>query len=69
MREIADVVWKICQKGVFGDSPSLSFAQSMETLEAMIVDGWVLATLNPKRPLLRVEFQEEGYMMEFVDPN
>jgi flavin-dependent dehydrogenase len=68
MRDIADVVWRICQKGAFGENPSLSFARAMETLEAMIVDGWVLASLNPKRPLLRVEFQEEGYMMEFVDP-
>lgn len=68
MREIADVVWKICQKGVFGN-PSLSFSRAMETLEAMIVDGWVQASHNPKRPLLRVEFREEGYMMEFIDPS
>jgi len=68
LREIADVVWDVCQKNVFGDNPQASFASAIEVLEAMVTDGWVTATRNPSRPLLKVRYQEEGYMLEFIDP-
>ena len=67
MREIADVVWSICQKGVFGDDPTAAFASSIEALEAMVTDGWVTASRNESQPFLSVQYAEEGYKMEFVE--
>jgi hypothetical protein len=67
IRDIADVVWNICQKQTFGEDAMASFANAIEVLEAMVIDGWVTASRDDSLPFLNVIVEEEGYRMEFID--
>ena len=67
LQEISDVLWRVAESGTFGDNPYTVFANSIEVLEAMVTDGWIVASRNEDRPFLSIRFEEDGYAMEFVD--
>ncbi len=66
LSDIADVLWRVAESGTMGENPQAVFASSIEVLEAMVTDGWVTASRNMDRPILKIAFHEEGYAMEFA---
>ena len=42
---------------------NLELQQSLQSLEVMIIDGWVWGTLNPKKPRLELSLKGEDGMI------